>query len=148
RYLVDRELAADRRAVRAYGRDALAGALLKVIDTPDAGTRHIVAAIADPPMLTTRIHQLETGTQPRRAPHDRTSFAWSLLTTATLVATFLTAVWRLGGPAEVEQLTGNGLVAAIVIGGILCTAPFAAAGLIGYALVALRTRRRRLIPQR
>jgi beta-lactamase regulating signal transducer with metallopeptidase domain len=145
RYLIDRELAADRRAVNMCGRKALVGALLKVIDVPNAGARHIVAAIADPPMLTTRIHQLETGTEPARAPHDHASFAWSLLTTVTLVATFLTAVSWLGGPAEVEQLTGNGLVAAIVIGGILCAVPFATAGLLGYALVAAGTRRRGLI---
>jgi Zn-dependent protease with chaperone function len=141
RYLIYRELSADRRAVHAYGRDALVGALLRVIDTPTAGARHVVAAIADPSMLHTRIRQLETGTEPRPTPHDRTSFVCSLLTTATLVATFLIAVCWLGGPAQVEHLTGKGLVAAVLVGGALCTVPFAAAGLVGYALVAVRTRR-------
>jgi Zn-dependent protease with chaperone function len=141
RYLVDRELAADRRAVNAYGREAVVGALLNVIDTPDAGARHIVAAIADPTMLHTRIHQLETGTEPGPAPHDRTSLACSVVTTAALVTTFLTAVWWLGGPAQVKHVTGNDVVTAVVIGGILCTVPFVAVGLFAYALVAVRTRR-------
>jgi Zn-dependent protease with chaperone function len=139
RYLCDRELAADRRAVNACGRDPLVGALLKVVDTPDVG-RHIVAAIADPPLLSIRIHQLESGVQPRPASLSRTKLAASLLINAMLVATFFIAVWWLGGSATVVNTTGTGLVEAILIGGAVCTVPFATVGLLGYAVVATRAR--------
>lgn len=140
RYLADRELAADRRAVNAYSREALVGALLNVVDTPDPD-RRVAAAIADRETLSTRIHQLETGVAPGPVPPDVTKLAWSLSVAAALVATFLAAVWWLGGPAAVVHTTGAGPAAAILVEGTLCGVPFAALGLLGYAVIALRARR-------
>ncbi|WP_208879798.1 M56 family metallopeptidase [Streptomyces armeniacus] len=61
RYTDGRELAADRRAVAAYGVPAVAGALLKVVETPRWASATPAAAMGAAGLLDARIGQLETG---------------------------------------------------------------------------------------
>lgn len=64
RYVAGRELAADRRAIRACGEPALAGALYKVIRGPAWPELAQAAAIGGPELLDARVEQLETGREP------------------------------------------------------------------------------------
>lgn len=68
RYVAGRELAADRRAMRACGEPALAGALYKVIRGPAWPELAQAAAIGGPEMLDARVEQLETGREPTVPP--------------------------------------------------------------------------------
>ena len=68
RYVAGRELAADRRAMRACGEPALAGALYKVIRGPAWPELAQAAAIGGPEMLEARVEQLETGREPTVPP--------------------------------------------------------------------------------
>ena len=62
-----RELAADRAAARRAGRDALAGALLKLASTPVCPA--VAAASQDGPgSMEARVTQLESGRPPRQRP--------------------------------------------------------------------------------
>jgi Zn-dependent protease with chaperone function len=62
-----RELAADRAAARRAGRDALAGALLKLASTPACPA--VAAASQDGPgSMEARVTQLESGRPPRQRP--------------------------------------------------------------------------------
>lgn len=140
RYLTDRELAADRRAVRACGRGPLVAALHKVVEDPDSTSLGIGAAIAAPASLDARVHQLETGRQPRPERLSRTRLVCSLAATLTLAATFLACIWGLGGPATVRQATGTGLAPALLLAGTSCALPFAVIALLGYVLIALLAR--------
>src|SRR6202046_1889730 len=79
RYLAGRELAADRRAVKACGRRPLAGALLKVVRGPDWSELDGVAAIGGPELLDVRVAQLETGIQPKLATFSTVRATISLL---------------------------------------------------------------------
>ncbi|MEU5991921.1 M56 family metallopeptidase [Spirillospora sp. NPDC047418] len=64
RFTVGRELAADRRAVAQHGTTALAGSLLKVSEGPAWAKAAPAAAMASDDLLSARITQLETGTEP------------------------------------------------------------------------------------
>ncbi|MGH2725790.1 MAG: M56 family metallopeptidase [Actinomycetota bacterium] len=68
RYVAGRELAADRRAMRACGEPALAGALYKVIRGPAWPELAQAAAIGGPELLDARVEQLETGDEPAVPP--------------------------------------------------------------------------------
>lgn len=68
RYVAGRELAADRRAMRACGEPALAGALYKVIRGPAWPELAQAAAIGGPETLDARVEQLETGSEPAVPP--------------------------------------------------------------------------------
>lgn len=140
RYLTARELAADRQALDACGRGPLAAALLKVVHDPVDDDRRIVAAIADPTLLDTRIHQLETGEEPPPPTLGLHGLAASTLAATVLTVTFLTAIWNLDTPAGQAHTTATGVTTAILTGGTVCTIPFAALALLAYALVALRAR--------
>jgi Zn-dependent protease with chaperone function len=141
RYLAGRELAADRRAVRACGRRPLAGALLKVVRGPDWSELEGVAAIAGHDLLDVRIAQLETGEQPRFATVSITRAAISLVGAALFAATFLASVSVFGGAAAVYRVTGTGLNTANLLGGLTCAAPLAGAGLVVYWLISRRASR-------
>lgn len=96
RYTDGRELAADRRAVDAYGVPAVAGALLKVVETPRWGAAASAAAMGAARLLDVRIGQLETGAaaSPGKLGVLRLSagiagfavLAWALAGTAALMA--------------------------------------------------------------
>lgn len=141
RYVAGRELAADRRAVALCGRRPLAGALLKVVRSPDWSELGGAAAIASPDLLEVRVVQLETGSEPEPEALDSKSVILSLGGAALFAAIFLLSVAGLGGAAAVYHATGTGLIAAILLGTLTCTVPFAAAGLVIYSLVALRASR-------
>ncbi len=141
RYLAGRELAADRRAVRACGRRPLIGALLKVVRGPDWSELEGVAAIGGPELLDVRVAQLETGIQPKIATLTITRTTISLVGSALFAATFLASVFSFGGPTAVYQATGTGLTTANLLGGLTCAVPFAGAGLVAYWLIARRASR-------
>ncbi len=141
RYLAGRELAADRRAVRACGRRPLASALLKVVRGPDWSELDGVAAIGGPELLDVRVAQLESGIQPKLATLTITRATVSLLGTALFASTFLAAVFSFGGPEAVYRATGTGLTTADLLSGLTCAAPFAGAGLVAYWLIARRASR-------
>lgn len=141
RYLAGRELAADRRAVRACGRRPLAGALLKVVRGPDWSELEGVAAIGGAELLNVRVAQLETGIQPKLSTLSITRATVSLVGATLFAATFLAAVFSFGGPAAVYRATGTGLTTADLLSGLTCAAPFAAAGLVAYWLIARRASR-------
>jgi Zn-dependent protease with chaperone function len=141
RYVAGRELAADRRAVTVCGRSPLAGALLKVVRGPEWSELEVAAAIGGPELLDVRVAQLETGRQPKLATLSITQATISLLGAALLVATFLASVSSFGGPAAVRAATGTGIVTANLLGGFYCAAPFDAAGLLAYWLLARRASR-------
>src|ERR1700722_11085671 len=67
RYVTARELAADRRAIKACGRRPLAGALLKAVRGPEWGELEVAAAIGGSDLLDVRVAQLESGKQPKLA---------------------------------------------------------------------------------
>jgi Zn-dependent protease with chaperone function len=138
RYEAARELAADRRAVAVCGRRPLVGALLKVVRGPEWSELEVAAAIGGPELLHVRVAQLETGRQPKLATLSITHATISLLGATLLVATFLASVSSFGGPAAVRVATGTGILAANLLGGFSCAAPFAGAGLLAYWLLARR----------
>lgn len=83
RYVAGRELAADRRAVRACGRVPVAGALAKVLAGPRWPEMSAAAAIGGPDLLGVRVEQLETGREP---PIPRVSRAAAVTTAAGIAA--------------------------------------------------------------
>jgi Zn-dependent protease with chaperone function len=138
RYLAGRELAADRRAVRACGRQPLVSALLKVVRGPDWSELEGVAAIGGSELLDVRVAQLETGVQPKLATLSITRVTVSLVGAALFASTFLASVFSFGGPAAVYRTTGTSLSTADLLGGLTCAIPFASAGLVAYWLIARR----------
>jgi Zn-dependent protease with chaperone function len=140
-YLAGRELAADRRAVKACGCRSLVGALLKVVRGPDWSELDGVAAIGGTELLDIRVKQLETGIQPKLATVSITRATMSLLGAALFAATFLASVFSFGGPAAVYRATGTGLSTVDLLSGLTCAAPVAGAGLVAYWLIARRASR-------
>lgn len=141
RYLSGRELAADRHAVTVCGRRPLAGALLKVLGGPAWDGLPLAAAIGEREVLDARLAQLESGLEPRPPALSLRGLALSLLGVAALLGVFLVSVSAFGGGQAVYRATGTGLAGAILLESLLCTAPFAGAGLLLFLLIALRARR-------
>jgi Zn-dependent protease with chaperone function len=137
RYVTGRELAADRRAMTACGRPPLVGALLKVVRGPEWSELAVAAPIGDPGLLDVRVTQLETGTEPKLAGFGLTRATASLLGALLFLAAFLASA----PSAAVGHTNITRLAAATLIGSLSCTAPFAAAGLLAYMLIALRAGR-------
>ena len=128
RYLAGRELAADRRAVRACGRRCLAGALYKVVAGPSPATLGAAAAVGGVDLLDVRLAQLEDGREP---PLPRIS---ALALAATTVGVVLMAVgfaatvnlldpsaggWASMGSGGPLGLVGGGLCAGMWLVGAL-----------------------------
>ncbi len=141
RYVASRELAADRRAVAAWGRRSLAGALLKVVRGPGWSEQAGAVAISSPDLLDVRLLQLETGSEPKPGALDTESIVLSVGGVALFAFVFLLSVSCLGGAAAVYHATGTGLMAATWVDALTCTAPVAGAGLLLYSLIALRASR-------
>jgi Zn-dependent protease with chaperone function len=141
RYVAGRELAADRRAVRACGRRPLVGALLKVVRGPEWSELEVAAAIGGLDLLHVRVAQLESGKQPKLAAFSVRRATLSLAGAALFAATFLASVFSFGGPAAVHRATGTGLSTADLLGGLTCAVPFAGVGLVAYWLLAQRASR-------
>jgi Zn-dependent protease with chaperone function len=85
RYLAGRELAADRRAVDAYGPTPLAQALHRVVRGPRWQELKTAAAIGGPELLDARIAQLESGDEPDVAPVSASAAAVTVLALGALV---------------------------------------------------------------
>jgi beta-lactamase regulating signal transducer with metallopeptidase domain len=141
RYIADCELAADRQAITRCGTSSLAGALVKVIRGPNWHELSVAASIGGPDLLDVRVAQLETGAEPRLAAIDHRRVALSILSTALLVVTYLVSAYSLGGRAAVYHTTGNSLAGATVLGGFMCSVPFAAVGVALYLLIARHAKR-------
>ena len=139
RYVAARELAADRRAVALCGRRPLVGALLEVVRGPawselDVAARSALRAAGRPSRPT------ETGAQPmlQAQRHSCNALAPGR---GVVLAMFLVSVFSFGGPAAVYRATGTGLSTVDLLSGLICAAPFAAAGLVAYWLLARRASR-------
>ena len=140
RYIAGRELAADRRAVRACGRRPLVGALLKVVRGPAWGELEVAAAIGGPELLEVRVAQLESGREPRVAALTPTMIALSVLGALLFTGTFIASIVGLGGASAVSQATGTGMSVGDVLGGVMCVVPFALGALGIYRWLAWRAR--------
>lgn len=142
RYLAGRELAADRRAVRAVGERAIAGALCKVIDGPDFDDLGAAAALGGGAFLEQRVEQLERGVEPPFAPLSRTTLVATAGGLLVLAVALALAVAN-SGASDAMSMKGpmasrGGLgVAVAVAGGVFCGGVWFVA-----ALVVLRRMRR------
>jgi|NGEPerStandDraft_6_1074524.scaffolds.fasta_scaffold71284_1 hypothetical protein len=123
------------------GRLGLARVLLKVVRGPDWSEQAGAAAMSTPELLDVRLIQLETGSEPKPEALDGKSVVLSLGGATLLAVIFLVSASGLGGTAAVYHATGTGLISATSLDMLTCTAPFAGAGLVMYALVALRASR-------
>jgi Zn-dependent protease with chaperone function len=142
RYLAACELAADREAVRVCGRGPLAGALLKVVRGPRWHELDMATPVGHPELLDARVLQLETGVEPNcKSPLDARRMALSLAGAGSIGAVFLAAVSGLGGSAALHGTIGAGLARALVLNGAACLAPYVAAGLLLYLVIAARAAR-------
>jgi Zn-dependent protease with chaperone function len=141
RYAAARELAADRRAVRAHGREPLAGALYKVIrgsGWPELGA---AAAIGGPELLDARVAQLERGSEPPLSGPTWRTVVLSLLGAAILTALFVIAVAGLGGPSAISELTGDRFTALDILGAVACAVGWFVGGWLVFRWLAARSRR-------
>lgn len=138
RYVAGRELAADRRAVRACGRDPLVGALLKLVRGPAWGELQAAAAIGGPELLDLRVAQLETGSEPKLGALTARGIALSALGALLFASVLIASVTSLGGPSAVPRATGTGMSIGDMLGGAMCVIPFALGGLGIYRWIAWR----------
>jgi hypothetical protein len=141
RYLAGRELAADRRAIRALDKQALAGALYKVIDAPSFTDLGAAAALGGGSFLDQRVEQLEHGTEP---PLPRLPAPIVIATAAGLavltVALVLTIANNGGDTMSMDPSMNGGIgIAASVLGMFTCVC----AWLVGGFLLYRRARRHR-----
>ena len=91
RYLVGRELAADRLAVRETSTASLAGALAKSLAGPTTLDLHAAAALSSETALEARLTQLETGHEPHLTGFDRHALAYSAVGAVALAGGMATA---------------------------------------------------------
>lgn len=98
RYLAARELAADRRAVRDWGRTPLAGALVKAVSSPGWSEVGAAAAIGGEAHLGLRVDQLERGAEPALPPVPRAALWATSAGLVGLVAMLVAAIAVAGGP--------------------------------------------------
>jgi beta-lactamase regulating signal transducer with metallopeptidase domain len=108
RYIADRELAADRRALRRHGQRPLAGALSKVIGSPAWVQLSPAAALGGGEALEARVSQLETGEPPSAPRFSRPAVVLSAIGGSVLLAAFSASVFAFGGPAALARLCGGG----------------------------------------
>jgi Zn-dependent protease with chaperone function len=108
RYVAGRELAADRRAMRACGEQALAGALYKVIRGPAWPELAQAAAIGGPELLDARVEQLETGREPTVPPVSTTAKVATAIGLAALTALLALSFAGLDDPFAFMRQQGFG----------------------------------------
>jgi Zn-dependent protease with chaperone function len=140
RYVAGRELAADRRAVQACGRDPLVGALLKVVRGPAWSELEVAAAIGGSDLLDLRVAQLESGEEPRMAALEPAVVALSALGALAFTGAFVASIIGFGGPSAVSQASGAGMSLGEVLASAMCVVPFALGGLGVYQWIAWRAR--------
>jgi beta-lactamase regulating signal transducer with metallopeptidase domain len=141
RYLAGRELAADRRAAAACGRQPLAGALYKVLRGPDWPELSAAAAIGGPELLDVRVAQLEGGSEPPVPGIGIRALSLSLMGAAFLTTLFVVAVLGFGGPSAIADATGGSLTALDLAGAVLCAIPWVLGGWLGLRWLSARARR-------
>lgn len=145
RYLVGRELAADRRAVRRRGRNSLAGALYRAASDPrDLGVS-AAAALVGNDALELRVSQLESGEEPRLPGPSRWQLAVTLTVLAAITAALAVTWLAVGGPQMASQRQ-TGMSSDPVwnaFGVVACAAPWVAGAAVIYRY---RRRRRRAVP--
>jgi Zn-dependent protease with chaperone function len=124
RYEVGRELEADRRAERAWGRRPLLGALSKALAEP--GRDSPAASLADPGFLEARISRLETGQAPALGSVGVSSLLTSALGVGSWLLLFAAAVAGLGGSSALVDLAVTELSPGGALLGIVCVAPLVA----------------------
>ena len=103
RYVVGRELAADRRALRAYGERPLAGALYKVVAGPLWSELGAAAAIGGRDHLEARVAQLESGEEPPGEPIPTRAWITSAAGSVALLVSFFASVIAFGGPVAMMR---------------------------------------------
>jgi hypothetical protein len=140
RYVAGRELAADRRAVQACGREPLVSALLKVVCGPAWSELEVAAAIGGPELLDLRVAQLESGSEPKLGAVNPLSIALSAFGAIVFAGAFLASIAGFGGPSAVSQATGTGMSLSDVLGGAMCVLPFAVGALVIYRWIARRAK--------
>jgi Zn-dependent protease with chaperone function len=138
RYLAGRELAADRRAVDAYGKQSLAGALFKVVRGPGWPELGTAAAIGGPELLDVRVAQLERGVEPKLDAFTLPRVLLSVLGVVVLVGSFVATIELSGGPAAVSDETGMSLDSAGVLFALGCALPLALAAWAAYRWLSRR----------
>ena len=140
RYAAGRELAADRRALRAFGRPPLAGALLKVVAGPTWPELGSAAAMADEDLLDVRLKQMEEGSEPALARVSRAAVGVSVVGAIAAGAAFGVAASSLADPDDVRgtAVADVALTAGNVAGAVLCALPVLAATAVAYGWLARR----------
>lgn len=140
RYIAGRELAADRRAVKACGRRALVSALLKVVRGPAWSELEVAAAIGGQELVELRVQQLESGSEPKLTGLSSAGLARSLLGALMFTGVFIASIVGFGGPSAVSRAVGVTLSVGEILGSMMCVVPFAVSGLLVYCWVAWRAR--------
>ncbi len=140
RYIAGRELAADRRAVRACGRKPLVGALMKVVRGPAWSELEVAAAIGGSELLDLRVSQLESGQEPRLEGLTLADGALSVLGGLAFVGVFVASIVGFGGSSAVSRATGASVSLGEVLDSAMCVVPFALGGFAVYRGLAWRAR--------
>lgn len=105
RYAAASELAADRQAMTACGRGALAGALYRVVRGPDWDELSTAAAIGGPELLDVRVTQIESGQEPNAHPVSRGQRAATVIVLLGIAAALVFTIVSLGGPTAMMRDT-------------------------------------------
>src|ERR1700709_295222 len=136
-YVAGRELEADRRAERVWGRRALLGALLKALGEQSRGSPAAVS-LADPEVMEARISRLETGQAPALGLIGVPSMLVSALGVGSCLLLFVAAVAGLGGRSALANLAIAELGSGGVPLSLACVAPDVA---VSTSIYRLRSRR-------
>jgi len=139
-YVAGRELEADRRAERVWGRRALLGALLKALGEQSRGSPAAVS-LADPEVMEARISRLETGQAPALGLIGVPSMLVSALGVGSCLLLFVAAVAGLGGRSALANLAIAELGSGGVPLSLACVAPDVAVSTSIYRLLSRRARR-------
>jgi beta-lactamase regulating signal transducer with metallopeptidase domain len=141
RYIAGRELAADRRAVEACGRQPLAGALFKVVEAPRWPELQAAAAIGGPELLDVRVAQLERGSEPPIGRVSVRAIVLSIVGVGVLATAFVVSVVGFGGPSAVADATGASLRPLDMLLGAFCALPWVVGAWLAYRWLARRADR-------
>lgn len=121
RYLLTRELAADRRAAERCGVPPLARALLNVGTTQRFGVA-AGAALGGTELLPARIAQLESGAAPAGPPLSRSGVTMSGIAMGLLIGLVVMLAASLTGAGIFSMPMMRGSLAASVVGMSVCVA--------------------------
>lgn len=134
RYVARRELAADRHALRRYGRAPLAGALFKVLRAPEWPELATAAAMGGTELLDARITQLETGREPSLGGISRRAAVSSVVSGTVLAIGFGAAAAGLGWTPDMRGGMDVPVAGAFMVAA--CAAPWAFGGFLAWIAVS------------